>query len=141
MDEGGGSYRRLLGIAVLIGIFSGFGSLLFFRGLQLGTELFMGVVLAYQYPVEGSSITQLAAWAPPENPWLIVPVICLGGLASALLAHFGAEEIEGAVSPPCHALHAPPSVLILVPFEKIVTTSYHRLKENGGVLGRVLWLP
>ena len=135
MDEGGGSYRRLLGIAVLIGIFSGFGSLLFFRGLQLGTELFMGVVLAYQYPVEGSSITQLAAWAPPENSWLIVPVICLGGLASALLAHFGAEEIEGAGKDAAiHAFHHEGMIRKRVPFLKTLATIL--VIATGGSAGR-----
>jgi hypothetical protein len=88
----------------------------------VATEFYMGLVLAYQYPVEGSTIAELAAWAPSKNPWLIVPVICLDGLVSAFLAHFGATAIKSEVSPPCHALHAPPGVLILVPFVKILTT-------------------
>jgi CIC family chloride channel protein len=135
MDEGGGSYRRLLFIAILIGIVSGFGSLLFFKGLGLATEFFMGLVLAYQYPVEGSTIAELAAWSAPANPWLIVPLICIGGLASALLAHFGAEEIEGAGKDAAiHAFHREGVIRQRVPFLKGLATIL--VIATGGSAGR-----
>jgi hypothetical protein len=138
MDEGDGSYRRLLGIAVFIGVVSGFGSLLFFKELELWAEWFMGAVLTYQYPVEGSSLAQLAAWTPPEIPWLIVPVICLGGLASALLAHFSAEEIEGAVSPAYQTLHSPPRHAYSRALQNDRDhVNYHRLRGKRLAFGAV----
>ncbi len=135
------SYKRIILIAVLVGILSGLGSLAFFEGLKYASRIILKI-LGFTAPVEGQSAAEIAQWAPPEAIWLIIPVICFGGLVSGLIATRYAPEIEGAVSPASHALPALRSVLILVHFVTIVITSITiGSGESSRLLDRVLWLP
>ena len=88
-------YRRIILIAIIVGLISGVGALLFFEGLKLGTAFFMEGIVGFHLPKEGQTLQDIGQWAPPEHIWLILPVICFGGLISGLLIYILAPEAEG----------------------------------------------
>jgi CIC family chloride channel protein len=135
MADDTASFKKIVFIAILVGIISGFGALLFFEGLKLGTHFFMDLVLGYQMPQEGQSVLEIAQWTPSGSVWLILPVICLGGLISGLIVDKLAPEIEGpgkdaAIS----AFHGEGSIRKRVPFLKALATIF--VISTGGSAGR-----
>lgn len=88
-------YRRIILIAIIVGIISGLGALFFFEGLRLGTAFFMEDIVGFHLPEEGQTPQEISQWAPPEHLWMILPVICFGGLLSGLLVYTFAPEAEG----------------------------------------------
>ncbi len=135
MREIASSFRRVISIAVVVGIISGFGSLLFFEGLKLGTCFFMGTLLGYTYPEEGQSMAEIAAWAPPESIWLLLPIICLGALASGVLVTTFAPEAEGhGTDAAICAFHGEGKVRWRIPLLKAVTSIL--TMTTGGSAGR-----
>jgi CIC family chloride channel protein len=81
-------------ISILIGIIAGLSSIVFFEGLRIGTEYFLGGA-GFFPPESGDSLANTANWAPPARLWLIPVIITLGGLVSGFLVFTFAPEAEG----------------------------------------------
>ncbi len=60
-------YRRIILIAIIVGIISGLGALFFFEGLKLGTAFFMEGIVGFDLPREGQTIQDISQWTPPEH--------------------------------------------------------------------------
>ncbi|NYT06412.1 MAG: chloride channel protein, partial [Methanomicrobiales archaeon] len=129
------SFHRVLSISVVIGIISGFGSLLFYEGLKLGTRFCMGDLLGYRYPDEGQTVAAIAGWAPPDSIWLILPIICAGALASGVLVATFAPEAEGhGTDAAIRVFHGEGKVRWRIPLLKAVTSIL--TITTGGSAGR-----
>ena len=81
-------YKRVILIAIVVGIISGIGSLLFYEGLKRGTAFFMGYLMNYQMPVEGQAPGIITQWSAPANVFMFLPVLCFGALISGLLISY-----------------------------------------------------
>jgi CIC family chloride channel protein len=128
-------YRRIIFIAIVVGIISGIGSLLFFEGLKWGTRFFMGYLLDYRMPLEGESSAIISQWSVPGNIFLLLPVICTGALLSGLLITFLAPEAEGhGTDAAIKAFHADGKIRKRIPFLKAVTAIL--TISTGGSAGR-----
>jgi CIC family chloride channel protein len=128
-------YKRVLFIAIVVGIVSGFGSLLFFEGLKLGSEFFMGYLLNYQMPLEGQSPALISQWSAPGNMFLLLPIICTGALLSGLLITYLAPEAEGhGTDAAIKAFHTDGKIRRRVPFLKAITAIL--TISTGGSAGR-----
>ena len=135
MNYGGTTFQRLLMIAIVVGVVSGFGSPLFFEGLTIATQFFMGTCLGYSYPVEGQSAAEIAGWAPPPNIWVLLPIICFGALASGILVTKLAPETEGhGTDAAIRAFHGEGTIRKRVPFLKAITAIL--TISTGGSAGR-----
>ena len=116
-------YRRILFIAIVVGVISGFGALLFYEGLKWGSQFFMGTLLGYRMPLEGESVAAISQWAPPGNIFLLLPIICTGALLSGLLITYLAPEAEGhGTDAAIKAFHTGKKIRRRVPFLKAVTS-------------------
>lgn len=128
-------YRRIILIAVIVGLIAGIGALFFFEGLKLGTAFFMGDIVGFHLPKEGQTLQDISQWAPPEHLWLILPVICFGGLLSGLLIYTLAPEAEGhGTDAAIKAFHGGGRVRWRVPLVKAVTAVL--TISTGGSAGR-----
>ena len=128
-------YKRVLFIAIVVGIISGFGSLLFFEGLKLGSQFFMGYLLGYQMPLEGESPLMIAQWSAPDNMFLLLPIICTGALLSGLLVTYLAPETEGhGTDAAIKSFHTGGKIRRRVPFLKAITAIL--TISTGGSAGR-----
>ncbi|KAF5036467.1 H(+)/Cl(-) exchange transporter ClcA [anaerobic digester metagenome] len=128
-------YRRVILIAVIVGLIAGLGALFFFEGLKLGTAFFMEGIVGFQIPKEGQNLQDIAQWAPPDNLWMILPVICFGGLLSGLLVYTFAPEAEGhGTDAAIKAFHGEGRVRWRVPLVKAVTAVL--TISTGGSAGR-----
>ena len=118
-----------------IGIISGFGTLLFFIGLEYGTHLMMDVLFGAVYPMEGQSATMIAGWTPPAVVWLILPIICAGALLSGLIVYKFAPEAEGhGTDAALKAYHGDGKIRWRVPIVKAVASII--TISTGGSAGR-----
>jgi CIC family chloride channel protein len=132
---GSTSFKRVIRIAVLVGVLSGISSLLFFEGLKWGAALFMGSLVGFQMPLEGQTAVEIARWSPPAAFWLILPVICLGGLLSGIITHYLAPEAGGAGQDAAiRAFHKEGTIRRRVPFLKAIATIL--VISTGGSGGR-----
>jgi chloride channel protein, CIC family len=128
-------YRRTIFIAIVVGIISGIGSLLFFEGLKWGTRFFMGYLLNYRMPLEGESSALISQWSAPGNIFLLLPVICTGALFSGLLITYLAPEAEGhGTDAAIKAFHTEGRIRRRIPFLKAVTAIL--TISTGGSAGR-----
>jgi len=128
-------YKRVLFIAIVVGIISGFGSLLFYEGLKWGSQFFMGYLLNYNMPLEGESPAMIAQWSAPGNMFLILPLLCAGALASGLLITYLAPEAEGhGTDAAIKAFHSDGKIRRRVPFLKAITAIL--TISTGGSAGR-----
>lgn len=128
-------YKKIILIAVLIGVISGIGALFFFEGLKIGTAFFMGDVVGFHLPEEGQTVADIAQWAPPDHLWMILPVICFGGLVSGLLVYTLAPEAEGhGTDAAIRAFHGKGRMRWRVPLLKAVTAIL--TISTGGSAGR-----
>jgi len=129
------TFKKTLLIAILIGIISGFGSLLFFVGLKAAVGLVATVILGYHMPAEGMNLQEVSSWAPPLHIWLILPVITLGGLASGLLIWRFAPEAAGhGTDAAIKAFHGDGRIRWRIPLLKAVTSII--TISTGGSAGR-----
>jgi len=127
--------KRIVLIAVIIGVISGLGSLLFFEGLKIATHFFMEIVLGYNLPTEGMGVQEIALWTPPAHIWLILPVITLGGLLSGILVYTLAPEAAGhGTDAAIKAFHCGRKVRWRIPILKAVTSIL--TISTGGSAGR-----
>jgi CIC family chloride channel protein len=128
-------YKRVLFIAIVVGIISGFGSLLFFEGLKWGSQFFMGYLLNYHMPLEGESVAQISQWSEPGNIFLLLPIICTGALLSGLLVTYLAPEAEGhGTDAAIKAFHTEGKIRRRIPFLKAITAIL--TISTGGSAGR-----
>ncbi len=128
-------YRRIILIAVIVGLIAGLGALLFFEGLKLGTAFFMEGIVGFNLPQEGQTVQDISQWAPPDHLWMILPVICFGGLLSGLLVYTLAPEAEGhGTDAAIRAFHGGKRVRWRVPLVKAVTAIL--TISTGGSAGR-----
>ncbi len=85
--------KKWIPIAVLIGIVSGLGALLFDAAIAFFSDLLLGKVVGYQLPTaagEGGLLPSLTF-----NPFLLVAITTLGGLIVGLIVFRFAPEAEG----------------------------------------------
>jgi CIC family chloride channel protein len=128
-------YNRVLFIAIVVGIISGIGSLLFYEGLKLGSRFFMGSLMNYQMPLEGENIATISQWSGPDNIFLLLPVICTGALLSGLLITNLAPEAEGhGTDAAIKAFHTEGKIRRRIPFLKAITAIL--TISTGGSAGR-----
>jgi CIC family chloride channel protein len=129
------TFKKTLLIAILIGIISGFGSLLFFVGLKAAVGLVASLILGYNMPKEGMTLQEVANWAPPLHIWLILPVITFGGLVSGLLIWRFAPEAAGhGTDAAIKAFHGDGRIRWRIPILKAVTSII--TISTGGSAGR-----
>ncbi|MDK2974197.1 MAG: chloride channel protein family [Methanofollis sp.] len=127
--------QRIFLIAIVVGVISGVGALFFFEGLKFGTHFFMETLVGFNLPGEGQSIADIALWSPPQTPWLILPVICFGGLLSGLLVYTFAPEAEGhGTDAAIKAFHGEGRIRRRVPLLKAITAII--TISTGGSAGR-----
>ena len=86
---------RILIMSALIGVISGFGALLFYKGIELCSELVLGILFGYSFPSEGETLAEAAAWSAPPTIWLILPILVIGALISGLIVWKTAPEAAG----------------------------------------------
>ncbi|WP_214019495.1 chloride channel protein [Methanoculleus sp.] len=128
-------YSRIILIAIIVGLISGLGALFFFEGLRLGTAFFMEGIVGFHLPKEGQTLQDISQWAPPDHLWMILPVICFGGLLSGLLVYTFAPEAEGhGTDAAIKAFHGEGRVRWRVPLVKAVTAVL--TISTGGSAGR-----
>ena len=129
------SFKKLILIGVTVGIISGFGAYLFFKGLEYGTAFVMEYLFGAYLPLEGQTATEVAAWTPPPVIWLILPIICAGALLSGLIVYFFAPEAEGhGTDAAIRAYHGDGKIRWRVPIVKAVASII--TISTGGSAGR-----
>ena len=128
-------FRRIVLIAIVVGIIAGLGALFFFEGLKLGSAFFMEGIVGFNLPKEGQTIQDISQWASPDNLWMILPIICFGGLLSGLLVYTLAPETEGhGTDAAIKAFHKGERVRWRIPFIKAVSAIL--TISTGGSAGR-----
>lgn len=129
------SLKKTLLIGVSIGIISGFGTLLFFIGLEYSTHFMMNVLFGANLPMEGQSAAEIVGWTPPAVVWLILPIICIGALLSGLIVYKFAPEAEGhGTDAALKAYHGDGKIRWRVPIVKAVASII--TIATGGSAGR-----
>ena len=88
------SFKKLILIGVLVGIISGLGAYLFFKGHELCTKFVMEVLFGTGLHLKGKNSVEITEWIPTVI-WLILPNICGSALLSGLIVYFFAQEAEG----------------------------------------------
>lgn len=127
--------KRILVIAIVVGIIAGFGALLFFEGLKWGTAFFMGYLLQWSYPTEGQSVTEISQWSEPHSLVLLLPVLIFGSFMTGILVTKFAPEAEGhGTDAAIKAFHGDGKIRRRVPLLKAVTAIL--TISTGGSAGR-----
>ncbi len=135
MIEKSSSFKKTILIGIVVGIISGIGALLFFWGLEYGTNFVMEGIFHYHLPLEGQSEQMISGWTPPPFIWLILPIICGGALASGLLVQRFAPEAEGhGTDAAIKAFHGDGKIRWRVPVVKAVASIL--TIATGGSAGR-----
>jgi CIC family chloride channel protein len=128
-------YKRLILIASIIGVISGFGALIFYEGLKLAMAFFWGDLLGYVYPREGQNISQIAQWSLPSSLLLLLPILVFGSLISGILLTKFAPEAEGdGTDAAIQAFHTDGRIRKRIPLVKAVTSIL--TISTGGSAGR-----
>ncbi|MBN1368206.1 MAG: chloride channel protein [Dehalococcoidales bacterium] len=89
-----GYLRKWLTISILVGVVSGFASILFYLAIQYCTKYFLGWGAGYFPPASGGEVAQVVA-SGPLRIWAIPIITTLGGLVSGLIVYKWAPEAEG----------------------------------------------
>lgn len=127
--------KRILVIAIIVGVIAGFGALLFFEGIRWGTAFFMGYLLQFAYPQEGQSVAEISQWSGPHSLVLLLPILIFGGLMTGLLVTRFAPEAEGhGTDAAIRAFHGDGKIRRRIPLVKAVTAIL--TISTGGSAGR-----
>lgn len=127
--------KRVLVIAIIVGIIAGIGALLFFEGIKLGTAFFMGYLLQFAYPQEGQTVAQINQWSGPSSLMLLLPILIIGSLMTGILVTRFAPEAEGhGTDAAIRAFHGDGKIRRRVPLIKAVTAII--TISTGGSAGR-----
>ncbi|MDO5846243.1 MAG: chloride channel protein [Methanocorpusculum sp.] len=115
--------KRILQIGISVGIIAGLGALLFFKGVELGSQFILTHLLGYAFPAEGMAFADLAGWTAPASLFLILPVLMLGALISGLIVWKFAPEAEGhGTDAALKAYHGDGKIRWRVPIVKAVSS-------------------
>lgn len=79
-------------IGITVGIIAGLGAIIFYTLLEYFTYLFLGLGAGFHPPKAGIANP---TWVAPQNPWMIILIISLGGLACGWIVYSFAPEAEG----------------------------------------------
>src|SRR5208337_243425 len=127
--------KRVVVIAIVVGVITGIGSLLFYEGLKWGTAFFMGYLLQYAYPREGQAIAGISQWSEPHSLMLLLPILCFGSLLTGILVTKYAPEAEGhGTDSAIKAFHSDGRIRRRIPVLKAVTAIL--TISTGGSAGR-----
>ena len=127
--------KRVVVIAIVVGVIAGIGSLLFYEGLKWGTAFFMGYLLQYAYPREGQAIAGISQWSEPHSLMLLLPILCFGSLLTGILVTKYAPEAEGhGTDSAIKAFHSDGRIRRRIPVLKAVTAIL--TISTGGSAGR-----
>jgi len=127
--------KRILLIAIVVGIIAGIGSLLFFEGLKWGTAFFMGYLQHYAYPQEGQTVAEISQWSGPQSLTLLIPILCFGSLLTGILVTRLAPEAEGhGTDAAIKAFHGEGKIRRRIPLLKALTAIL--TISTGGSAGR-----
>ncbi|MGA2162122.1 MAG: chloride channel protein [Methanoregula sp.] len=127
--------KRVLIIAIVVGVIAGTGSLLFYEGLKWGIAFFMGYLLQYAYPQEGQSVATISQWSEPHSLILLIPIMVFGSLLTGILVTRLAPEAEGhGTDEAIKAFHGDGRIRKRVPVLKAVTAIL--TISTGGSAGR-----
>ena len=127
--------KRVLVIAIVVGVIAGVGSLLFYEGLKWGTAFFMGNLLQYAYPREGQTVAAISQWSEPHSLLLLLPILCFGSLLTGILVTKYAPEAEGhGTDSAIKAFHSDGRIRKRIPVLKAVTAIL--TISTGGSAGR-----
>ncbi len=127
--------KRVVIIAIVVGIIAGFGSLLFYEGLKWGIAFFMGYLLQYAYPQEGQSVAAISQWSEPHSLFFLIPILLSGSLLTGFLVTRFAPEAEGhGTDAAIKAFHGDGRIRKRVPVLKAVTAIL--TISTGGSAGR-----
>lgn len=86
---------RILGLALLVGVVSGLGAILFYSACQLVFHYTLDAVVGFRPPEPGGEAALFVECAARFRPWLLLLVAPLGGLLSGWLVFTFAPEAEG----------------------------------------------
>jgi CIC family chloride channel protein len=86
---------RLLGLSLAVGLIAGLGAIVFFSACQVVFHYALDVGAGYHPAGPGGEPPLLAEGDRPLQPWLLVLIPALGGLASGWLVFTLAPEAEG----------------------------------------------
>ena len=97
--EGQRYLAKWLFLSTAIGIVAGLGSVVFFKAIELSTELFLGKIVGYMPPspigeAESTEAT-VEATVNMARSWLLPIVTTIGGLISGIIVFKLAPEAEG----------------------------------------------
>jgi CIC family chloride channel protein len=127
--------KRIVIIAIVVGVIAGLGSLLFYEGLKWGTAFFMGYLLHYAYPREGQTAAAISQWSGPGSLVLLLPILLFGSLLSGILVTRLAPEAEGdGTDAAFRAFHSDGRIRRRIPALKAVTSIL--TIATGGSAGR-----
>src|SRR5208337_1657501 len=127
--------KRIIVIAIVVGVIAGVGSLLFYEGLKWGIAFFMGYILQYAYPKEGQSVASISQWSEPHSLFLLIPILIFGSLLTGILVTRFAPEAEGhGTDAAIKAFHGDGRIRRRVPVLKAVTAIL--TISTGGSAGR-----
>jgi CIC family chloride channel protein len=127
--------KRILVIAIIVGVIAGFGALLFFEGIKYGTAFFMGYLLQFAYPQEGQTMAGISQWSEPHSLVLLLPILIFGSLMTGILVTRFAPEAEGhGTDAAIRAFHGDGKIRRRVPLVKAVTAIL--TISTGGSAGR-----
>jgi CIC family chloride channel protein len=127
--------KRILVIAIVVGVISGVGALLFYEGIRWGTAFFMGYLLKFRYPQEGQTVAEIGQWSEPHSLALLLPILIFGSLMTGILVTRFAPEAEGhGTDAAIRAFHGDGRIRRRVPVLKAVTAIL--TISTGGSAGR-----
>jgi len=86
-------FEKWIPIAILIGIISGIGAILFYWSIHLMTFVFLEQLSGYKPPVPGSE--EQPIFELPQNPYMLPIITMIGGLISGFIVFKWAPEAEG----------------------------------------------
>jgi H+/Cl- antiporter ClcA len=90
---------RLMGLALLVGIVAGLGSIVFYVATQVVSHYALGVAVGYRpqpHPSGEPELGWLGAADQSFRPWLLLVIPAVGGIVSGFLVFTFAPEAEGA---------------------------------------------
>lgn len=86
---------RLLGLALVVGIISGFGAIGFYTACQVVSHYSLDALGGYQPTEPAGETPMFASYEVALRPWMLILLPAVGGLLSGLIVYSLAPEAEG----------------------------------------------
>jgi CIC family chloride channel protein len=127
---------RLLGLALVVGVVSGVGAIIFFIACEVVAHYALGVLAGYSPASPGGEPNLIEDATGPLRPWMLLLIAPIGGLISGFLVYTFAPEAEGhGTDSAIEAYHRKQGYIRpLVPVIKIITSAI--TLGTGGSGGR-----